>query len=273
VPYAARGSRRIHYEATGAGPLVVLVPGLGSGARLFGTLPRRFAKLSRSCVAYDPVGFPPSDVPAEPFTIEAAAHDLTALIAALGAGAADLVGTSLGGKIALAAAASAPDAVRSLCLLATSVSPSHRARRVYRYFELVAERMGEEEIGHAVAPFLFGRTLHGSRPALVDDIVRGLRPNAAIRALMAGQARALSAWDGAALAAGVTVPVLCIAGLEDTLTEAQEVRAAAALFPQARYEEIADAGHSLLLESGRAFDLVAAFLRDAAAQADARGAQ
>jgi pimeloyl-ACP methyl ester carboxylesterase len=60
VPTLDRGERRIHHSKDGDGPGVVLVPGLGSGARLFGTLPRRFARHGFTCAAVDPVGLPPS---------------------------------------------------------------------------------------------------------------------------------------------------------------------------------------------------------------------
>jgi len=56
MPAVERQGRRVHYTLEGEGPGVVLVPGLGSGARLFGTLPRRFARSGFSCAAVDPVG-------------------------------------------------------------------------------------------------------------------------------------------------------------------------------------------------------------------------
>ena len=48
MPQAPREARRIHYEWTGAATSmthpVILVPGLGGGSKVFGTLPRRFAR-------------------------------------------------------------------------------------------------------------------------------------------------------------------------------------------------------------------------------------
>ena len=44
MPTLTQSGRVVHYTRDGDGPGVVLVPGLGSGAALFGTLPRRFAR-------------------------------------------------------------------------------------------------------------------------------------------------------------------------------------------------------------------------------------
>ena len=48
MPVVEREGRSIHHSRDGDGPGVVLIPGLGSGARLFGTLPRRFVRDRRA---------------------------------------------------------------------------------------------------------------------------------------------------------------------------------------------------------------------------------
>ena len=259
-----RGARRIHYEDHGAGPAVLLVPGTGAGARQFGTLPRRFERAGLRCLTMSPAGIAPSSPLAGPFDFAEAARDLDAVLDAAGVEQCVAVGTSLGGKVALCACAAAPARWVKLVLLASSAMVTARARRVYRFFEVIAQRLGPEEFADAIAPFLLGRTFHEARAQVVTDLVRGLRPDADARALMIAQARALQEFDGRALAQDLTVPALCIAGGEDTLTPAAEVRATAALIPGARYLEIADAGHSLLLESARAFEAVVEFVRGAA---------
>ena len=58
-----RDGRRIHYEVTPARDAdaartpVILVPGLGGGSKVFGTLPRRFARSGYPCITFDPVSF------------------------------------------------------------------------------------------------------------------------------------------------------------------------------------------------------------------------
>ncbi len=265
MPFATRGARRVHYAVEGAlegsPPTLILIPGIGSGMQLFGTLPRRFARQGFCCVTFDPIGVPPSSPQVgEGHDFTAAADDLWAVLDALSVHQAHLVGTSLGGKVGLAAAARAPTRARSLTMLASSALVPPRARRVYRFFETVASRLDGDDFGDVVAPFLFGSTFHAARPQLVADIVRAVPPTPEVRRLMVAQARSLQDFDGGALAPAWQGPTLCIAGGEDTLTLPAEVKATAALWQDSRYVEIEDAGHSLLLESPRAFDEVCAFV-------------
>ncbi len=261
MPNVERAGRTIHYTCDGSGPGIVLVPGLGSGARLFGTLPRRFARAGFTCAAVDPVGLPPSaPLPGGEYDFEHAAHDVLAVAAALPPPVA-LVGTSLGGKVALAAAASGGGAAGRLVMLCSSAISTPRSRRVYRWFELVCTEVDGRWLGDLTAPFLFGETFLNQRPLVVDDIVRSTKPSPESRAFMGAQARALQAFDGAPLCTRVRWPALCLAGAEDTLTLPSEVAATAAAIPGAVHDVVEHAGHSLLLESARTFDRVVEFVR------------
>ncbi len=259
--FAERGTRRVHYVDHGEGAPLILVPGLGGGARAFGTLPRRFARNGFRCLSVDPVGMAPSSELPGRFDFDEAADDVIATLDATGIERCTLVGTSLGGKVALTATHRHPSRVDRLVMLASSAITTQRARRVYRFFEVVADRLNPAEFADAVAPFLFGRTFHHERPAVVDDIVRATRPTSAVRSLMIEQARALQKFDGSAAATSVSVPTLCVAGAEDTLTAIDEIEETQRLFPNARYLKVEGAGHTLLLESPRVFDEVCAFAR------------
>ncbi len=261
MPSVLRNGRTIHFSRDGEGPGVVLVPGLGSGARLFGTLPRRFARAGFTCAALDPVGIAPSStLPGNVFDFAAAAHDLLAVAATLPRPVA-LVGTSLGGKVALLAAASQGSCIDRLVMLCSSALQTPRSRRVYRWFELLCSEVDGRLLGDLTAPFLFGETFLNARPGVVDDIVRSTKPSEESRAFMLAQAQALQAFDGAPLGDRVRCPTLCLAGAEDTLTLPREVAATARLIPGAEYACLPEAGHSLLLESAAAFDRVTEFLR------------
>ncbi|HZN41596.1 MAG TPA: alpha/beta hydrolase [Planctomycetota bacterium] len=263
MPTVLRSGRVVHYTQHGEGPGVVLVPGLGSGATLFGTLPRRFARAGFTCCAVDPVGFPPSgSLPGGVFDFAAAAEDVRAVAATLPKPVA-LIGTSLGGKIALTAAAAARSSVAGrLVMLSSSALPTPRSKRIHRWFELLCTQVDAGLLGELTAPFLFGETFLNARPGVVDDIVRSQKSTEETRALMRAQALALQAFDGTNLCAGVTWPTLCLAGAEDCLTPPSEVSATAARITGALYHCVDGAGHSLLLESAAAFDRIVAFLRN-----------
>ncbi len=261
MPTVERDGRTVHFTRDGEGPGVVLVPGLGAGARLFGTLPRRFARSGFTCCAVDPVGLPPSaPLPGGVFDFAAAAHDVLAVAATLPEPVA-LVGTSLGGKICLAAAATNSPHAERLVMLCSSALQTPRSRRVYRWFELLCTEVDGRLLGELTAPFLFGETFLNSKSGVVDDIVRSTKPSEEGRGFMKAQALALQAFNGAGLAPLVKWPTLCLAGAEDVLTLPREVAATAALIPGAQHQCFAGAGHSLLLESAAAFDRVVEFLR------------
>jgi pimeloyl-ACP methyl ester carboxylesterase len=261
MPTVERRGRTITWVQEGSGPGVVLVPGLGAGARLFGTLPRRFARHGFTCAAVDPVGLPPGPpLPGGVYDFAEAAADVLAVAATLPPPV-TLVGTSLGGKVALQAAATGSPHAHRLVVLCSSALRTARSQRIYRWFELLAAQVDGRWLGDLTAPFLFGDTFLRDKPSVVDDIVRATKPSRESLVFMQAQARALQDFDGAALCDLVTWPTLCLAGGEDSLTLPIDVAATAARIAGAEHECFATAGHSLLLESAAAFDRVVAFLR------------
>jgi 3-oxoadipate enol-lactonase len=261
MPTVERQGRTIHYSREGSGPGIVLVPGLGSGARLFGTLPRRFARAGFTCCAVDPVGLEPSGpLPGGVFDFSQAALDILAVASEM-PGPVALAGTSLGGKVALQAAATQSTAAHKLVMMGSAAPRTPRGARIYKWFELLCTEVPGRLLGPMTAPFLFGATFLNDKPGVVDDIIRSTKPSASSRAFMQAQAVALQAFDGAGLAAQVVWPTLCLAGSEDMLTLPHEVEATAQLIPNAHYECIEGAGHSLLLESASAFDQIVEFVR------------
>src|SRR5262249_22129714 len=178
----------------------------------------------------DPVGLPPSSpLPATGFDFGDAADDVLAVALRLPRPRA-LIGTSLGGKTALLAAARAPHEIDRLVLLARAALPTPPARAVDRLFEALAGGADARRFGEVLAPFLFGATFHARHPDVVAAIAR-TPPSAESLQLMRAQAKALADFDGADAARRCTVPTLCLAGAEDTLTLPAEVAATAALIP------------------------------------------
>jgi pimeloyl-ACP methyl ester carboxylesterase len=123
MPYAQVGDIKLYYEVHGDGPPVVLVPGLGSDTRLFVNVVPLLATLHQVIVV-DPRGGGRSDKPTGDYSIEQMAQDVAGLFGALGIASADVVGYSMGGKIALQLAAGHPELVDHLVLGATAARPA-----------------------------------------------------------------------------------------------------------------------------------------------------
>ncbi len=109
----------IYYEQHGNGPSLLLIPGLGTDTRLFGGVVPSLAR-SHHVITFDPRGAGRSSAPPGPYLIEQMADDAAALLGALGVEQADVVGYSMGGRIALGLALDHPGRVRHLVLAATS---------------------------------------------------------------------------------------------------------------------------------------------------------
>ena len=109
---------RLHHEEHGHGAPILCVHGGGSSALLWEDALPALARLGR-VIAYDRRGCSRSERP-EPYTrttVAEQADDAAALLAALGAGPALVIGRSYGGAVALDLALRHPARVRALALL------------------------------------------------------------------------------------------------------------------------------------------------------------
>lgn len=107
----------LYYEEHGAGEPIVCIHGTGSSSVLWSDAADELAKHGRTIV-YDRRGFSRSERP-EPFVTDVHQHtdDAAALIDALAAAPAIVIGRSQGGEIAVDLALRYPDRVRALALL------------------------------------------------------------------------------------------------------------------------------------------------------------
>ena len=133
MPYAQVGDIKLYFEVHGDGPAVVLIPGLGADTRLFFNVVPLLAT-QHQVVVLDPRGGGRSDKPTGEYRIEQMADDVAGLIGTLGIASADVVGYSMGGKIALQLAAGHPELVDHLILGATAVRPPVTRRFSRRWF-------------------------------------------------------------------------------------------------------------------------------------------
>ncbi len=101
---------RLHYEASGEGPMVVLIHGFGVDGRMWADQTDAFSD-RYTVVAYDLRGFGRSSMPRGAYRHH---DDLAALLDHLGAPKASLVGSSLGGRVALDFAIAHADRTRSV---------------------------------------------------------------------------------------------------------------------------------------------------------------
>lgn len=111
----------IAYDDVGSGPLVVCIPGMGTTRGEFRFFAPRLASAGFRVVTMDLRGHGESSALWPDYSVDALGSDVIALVRAIDAGPALLVGNSIGGGAAVWAAAEAPELVSGLLLIDPSV--------------------------------------------------------------------------------------------------------------------------------------------------------
>src|SRR5580700_679417 len=100
MPTARVNGITMYYEQHGAGEPLLLINGLGADITLLAPIVAWFARSDRG-VAFGNRGAGRSDKPDAPYTIELMAKDTAALMDVLSLGRVNVLGISMGGRIAL----------------------------------------------------------------------------------------------------------------------------------------------------------------------------
>lgn len=112
-----RGGGRIAVESSGAGPLVLCVPGMGESRASFRHLVPGLVQAGYRVAVMDLRGHGDSSAGFDAYDDPAAAGDVLAVIDALGGGPATVVGNSMGAAAAVLAAAARPELVPRIVLI------------------------------------------------------------------------------------------------------------------------------------------------------------
>jgi 3-oxoadipate enol-lactonase len=242
---------RLRYEIGGHGEPVVFVHGFSLDRSMWEP---QWAPVSarHRAIRYDLRGYGESTLPDGPYTH---VGDLGALLGALEARPAHVVGLSMGGIVALGFALAAPDAVRSLALVDTVLDG-------YRMGEAWSQRWRT-----IVAAARGGDVAEAKRLWLEHELFATARATPAVGRAVGAMLDRYSGWHwshqdpvGAAarpaieLLASVAAPTLVVVGERD-LPDFQDIaRRLARDVPRATLTVIAQAGHLPNLEAPDTFN-------------------
>ena len=205
------------------------------------------------CIVPDLRGF--GDSPkGGPFSMDAYADDVVALLDALQVDQAVVAGLSMGGYVALNLWRRFRPRVRALPLAHTRAAadtPEGLAQRD----ELIAlaRRAGAAAVAERQVTGLIGKSTREKQPELVERIRAEMARESVegiVGALEAMKARP----DSTDLLATIDVPTLVIVGEEDVITPVKEARAIAERIRGSRLEVIPGAGHLSNVERPAAFN-------------------
>jgi len=173
---------------------------------------------------------------------------VVAVMDALAIDRAHICGLSLGGIVAIALHAMAPERCASL-IIADSFAVHPDGQGIYDRSEAASRTIGMRALAEARAGVLLGSAAGPAIHRAVIDTMSAIRPAAYVIG-----ARAVWLADQRGHAAAIDVPTKVLVGDEDVITPPALSKQLAALIPGATLEIIAGAGHLANLEQPFAFN-------------------
>lgn len=257
TPRIARsGDVELAYSVEGPpGPeTVLLIMGLGSRAADWGAaFPAALAERYR-VVRFDNRGVGASPRAQAGYGLGDLARDATAVLDAVGAARAHVVGISMGGMIAQLVALDHPARVDRLVLIAThfggaDLAPMHPdARRLFDPAAFQAVGRDPAKMMRATLEVITAPGFVARHPEAVDELVEHARQAPTHPAAFMAQLQALLASDRSGRVRDLAAPTLVIHGTEDKLITPENGRRLAARIPGARLELFDGCGHMPMYE-------------------------
>lgn len=240
------------YEQNGAGPDVVLIPGLGGSSYLWHAQLQALAPVAR-VTAVDPRGHGASAKhPPGPYTMRLWADDTAALMAYLGIERAVVVGSSMSAMVAVELAAAHSQRVAGLVLVGGFPRLESPGKERMEARAKTAETEGMGPLVPQVASTALAAVTHQTQPALVGLFQAALSRNDP--ACYAAACRAIVAADVTPLLSRIRCPTLVLLGDGEQVAPLPAARALHRGLPGSRLKVIPNAGHLPFLEQPAAFN-------------------
>lgn len=205
------------------------------------------------CITLDNRASGASGAGEQPISMELMARDAIAVLDAVGAERAHVLGISMGGAIAQHLALIAPDRVRSLTLAATWAGPNAWLPRLTKIGLTLLNAEGSEAVARASMLWVFSPKFIIGNPAMADAIESTALEMAASETAFLAQLDATQAHDVRARLQEITAPTMVMTGRRDVFVPPELGREVAALIPGASFEDL-DGGHGFNIEEAAAFN-------------------
>ncbi len=252
MPYLRANGLDLYYAEAGRGAPILWLQGLGADHRAWSAQLARFGQENR-CLAPDNRDVGRSGRWPLPYTMADMAADMAALLRALDAAPAHVIGLSLGGAIAQHLALDAPDVVRSLCLVSSFARQSPRQRDLLLSWKEIYARVDVATFYRQANVWLFSDRFY-ENPRNVENLARYTASGTVQEPAAFGrQVDAALGHDTRDRLNAVRAPTLVVCGANDILAPPYLSAELAEAVPGAQLAVVPDAAHSVNLEHQREF--------------------
>lgn len=245
----------LYYEQRGAGPDVLLLPGLGASTHVWYPQLRDLSHGLRITAA-DPRGHGRSSKAPGPYDIPMLAADAAGLIRGLDLAPAVVVASSMASLVAVELAASAPELISALVLVGGFPALSAEGKARFEQRANTAETEGMEPLADLVVGAAMGPHTHQTQPGLVGLFRQALLENDPTT--YAASCRAVRDADVTDRLRQVRCPTLILLGEQERVAPLPAARALKAGIPHAEVRILPRAGHLPFLEEPAAFNTAVA---------------
>jgi pimeloyl-ACP methyl ester carboxylesterase len=244
----------LHYEVSGDGEPLVLIPGFAAGAWIWS---RHVAPLATKfrVVTFDPRGIGKSSFESEQLTMRLLADDTAALLQALGIEQAHILGVSFGGFVAQEFALAYPDATRTLSLCCTSFGGPRHVAPSMETLTAVLSTDGfntEARVRRNLLP-AFSPNFVRDHPDEVEEVIKLRLANPVMEEAYRAQLKAGVGFDAESRVGAINAPTLVLSGDADAIVPVQNSRNLAEQIPSARLRLVAGGSHLFFIEQSDEF--------------------
>jgi pimeloyl-ACP methyl ester carboxylesterase len=248
---AQSGDTSIHYSVRGDGrDTVLLVMGLGGRASDWGErFPQALGSRYR-VVTFDNRGTGSSSKPDAAFTLQDMARDAVAVLDAVSAEKAHVVGLSMGGMIAQLLGLHHEERVGRLALVATHFGGPDLVPPSPEVASVLAPPPGTsaEEAMRRAMHLITAPGFAEKNPEAIEELVRLAAAQPTRKAMFIAQFQAILGSDRSEAVRRIRAPVVVIHGDSDPLIPVENGRRLAARIPGARLEILEGCGHMPMWE-------------------------
>jgi len=246
----------LYYEEKGEGEPLLFINGLSGDHLYFKSPVRTFRKRFR-CLAFDNRDVGQSSYVDQPYSIRDLAEDALGLMDSLGLPPATVVGSSMGGMIALEMALLRPDQVRGLVLVGTLARTDDWFRRTLHAFEHIRRNVPDAAaFFEKIMPWWVSHRYleHADRAEWLCWMLRK-NPHAQGLDGFLRQVAAMMEHDVAAQLGRIRCRTLVLVGAHDMVIPLRYSEELARLIPGARLGLLENVGHAALLEDPEQFNV------------------